>query len=208
MSVRRRQLRVPVWSALLRGVVAPSLLVMFGCAGNPTTFRAPADGIQAGDTLAVLPLVNLSQQQNAPDVVQNAVVVQLLEIGKFSVVDPGRVQDLVVRKRLRLADRLPLATLQEVGTELGCRFVLVGSVNAFGMVMEGPVSYPSVSVTMRMVRCDDGTIVWAGSHARRGDDTESVFGLGRVATLEQLTDKTVAELLESLREVKGQGAAK
>jgi TolB-like protein len=71
-------------------------------------------------------------------------------------------------------------------------------VNAFGMVAEGPVSYPSVSVTMRMVRCEDGRIVWAGSHARRGDDTESVFGLGRVSTLEQLTEKTVAELLESL----------
>jgi TolB-like protein len=124
--------------------------------------------------------------------------VRLLAIGSYSVVDPGAVQDLVLSKRLRLADRLPLETLQEISADLGCQYVLVGSVNAFGMVAEGPVSYPSVSVTMRMVRCEDGRIVWAGSHARRGDDTESVFGLGRVSTLEQLTEKTVAELLESL----------
>jgi TolB-like protein len=173
-------------------------LSLLACASNPSTFRAGSDGIQPGDTVAVLPLVNLSQQPNAPDVVQNAVVVRLLAIGSYSVVDPGAVQDLVLSKRLRLADRLPLETLQEISADLGCQYVLVGSVNAFGMVAEGPVSYPSVSVTMRMVRCEDGRIVWAGSHARRGDDTESVFGLGRVSTLEQLTEKTVAELLESL----------
>ena len=114
------------------------------------------------------------------------------------MVDPGEVQALVLQKRIRLADRLPLSTLQEIGTELGCRYVLVGSVNAFGMVSEASMSYPSVSLTMRMVRCSDGRIVWAGSHARRGDDTETVFGMGRVATLEQLTEKAVAELLESL----------
>lgn len=172
------------------------------CASSPATFRASSDGVQAGDTVAVLPLVNLSQQPNAPDIVGNAVVVQLLSIGTYPVVDPGAVQDVVLQKRIRLADRLPLATLQEIGTELGCRYVIVGSVNAFGMVSEASLSYPSVSLTMRMVRCSDGRIVWAGSHARRGDDTETVFGMGRVATLEQLTEKTVAELMKSLGRTK------
>jgi hypothetical protein len=61
---------------------------------------------------------------------------------------------------------------------------------------------------MRLVRCEDGRIVWAGSHARRGDDTETVFGLGRVTTLEQLADKTVAELMESLRGENGKEVAR
>jgi len=184
------------------GALAVGLALLLACASNPSTYRDQAGGIQPGDTVAVLPLVNLSQQPNAPDMVQNAVVVRLLALGEYNVVDPGAVQDLILRKRLRLADRLPLDALQEIKAELGCEYVLVGSVNAFGMVAEGQLSYPSVSVTMRMVDCEDGRIVWAGSHARRGDDTESVFGLGRVSTLEQLTEKTVAELFESLGQKK------
>ncbi|MDH4038356.1 MAG: hypothetical protein OEX18_13680 [Candidatus Krumholzibacteria bacterium] len=175
-----------------------SLALLIGCASNPSTFRASSDGVEPGDTVAVLPLVNLSQQPNAQDVVQGEVVVQMLALRLYNIVDPGAVQDLVIRQRLRLADRLPLETLRQVGTELGCKYVMVGTVNAFGMVSEATMAYPSVAVTMRMVRCEDGRIVWAGSHARRGDDTESVFGLGRVTTLEQLTEETVADLLESL----------
>jgi TolB-like protein len=189
-------------------LIVGACLVAIGCASNPATYRAPEDGIQPGDTVAVLPPVNLSQQQNAPDVVLNAAVVHLLEIGTYAVVDPGAVQEVVLEKRVRLADRLPLETLREIGAELGCGYVMVGSVNAFGMVSDGPVSYPSVAVTMRLVRCEDGRIVWAGSHARRGDDTETVFGLGRVTTLEQLADKTVAELMESLRGENGKEVAR
>ncbi|HEX5133208.1 MAG TPA: GNA1162 family protein [Candidatus Krumholzibacteria bacterium] len=192
-------------SGLIAAALAAAML--WGCAGAPASFRANVDGVQPGDTVAVLPLVNLSQQQNAPDVVFNAVFVELLEIADYAVVDPGLVQDMVLRLRLRLTDRLPLETLQQIGQELGCRYVLEGTVNAYGMVNDGPDAYPSVAVTMRMVRCADGRIVWAGSHARRGDDTETVFGMGRVGTLEQLAQTTVSELMQSLRNEKQQGAA-
>lgn len=173
-------------------------LAMWGCASHPASFRAGEDGIAPGDTVAVMPLVNLSQQQYAPDVVLNALVVELLGIDSFAVVDPGEVHEMVLEKRLRLTDRLPLATLREIGAALGARYVMEGTVNAYGMVDDAGMSYPSVSVTLRMVRCEDGRIVWAGSHARRGDDTESVFGLGRVGTLEQLAQVTVSELMETL----------
>ena len=149
-----------------------------------------------------MPLVNLSQQQNAPDVVLNTLIVQLLEIDAFAVIDPGEVHAVVLQKRLRLTDRLPLEMLQEIQTALGVRYVMEGTVNAFGMVNDGRETYPSVSVTLRLVRCADGRIVWAGSHARRGDDTESVFGLGRVGTLEQLTQITVSELMKTLHDGK------
>ena len=195
-STRRRRAAAPGYAL---GLAA---LAIWGCASQPASFRADSDGIVAGDTLAVMPLVNLSQHQNAPDVVLNAVVVELLGIDRFAVVDPGEVHEVVLEKRLRLTDRLPLEMLQEIQTALGTRYVMEGTVNAFGMIDDGGVTYPSVSVTLRIVRCADGRIVWAGSHARRGDDTESVFGLGRVGTLEQLTQVTVSELMETLHDGK------
>ncbi len=184
-------------AAVLAAAVA--VLSAWGCAGQPASFRATNGGIARGDTLAVLPLVNLSLQQNAPDVVLNAVVVEMLRMDSFTVVDPGEVHEMVLRRRLRLTDRLPLESLREIQADIGARYVMAGTVNGFGMVNDGTATYPSVSVTLRLVRCADGRIVWAGSHSRRGDDRESFFGLGRVGTLEQLTQATVSELLESLR---------
>lgn len=179
-------------------VTGLAALALWGCANAPASFRADGDGVAPGDTLAVMPLVNLSQQQNAPEVVLNALVVELLGMNAFVVVDPGEVHEVVLAKRFRLTDRLPLEALREIETATGARYVMEGTVNAFGMVDDSGVSYPSVAVTLRLVRCGDGRIVWAGSHARRGDDTESIFGLGRVATLEQLTQDTVSELMETL----------
>ncbi len=185
-----------------RAAVAFALVWGAGCAHAPASFRDKGDGIAAGDTLAVLPLVNLSLQQNAPDVVMNALVVELLDLGAFQVKDPGDVQRMVLEKRLRLTDRLPTEALHEVEADLGVKYVMEGTVNGFGMVNEGGDTYPSVSITLRMVRCSDGRIVWAGSHSKRGDDSESVFGLGRVGTLEQLTQITVSELVDTLQEKK------
>lgn len=171
----------------------------WGCAGRPSSFRGGLGEIERGSRLAVLPLVNLTQDQSAPDVVMNSLIVQVLDTGMFTVVDPGLVQSLVVDKRLRLTDRLSLQALSEIESDLGATYVMQGTVNDFGLIQEAGDAQPTVSVSLRIVACRDGRIVWAASHARRGDDRESVFGLGRIGTLEQLTQVTVGELMETLR---------
>jgi TolB-like protein len=143
--------------------------------------------------------VNFSRDERAPDVVGAALVVELLATKRFVVVDPGRVEEHVLAQRLRLTDRLPLEALQKVGADLGVEYVVVGSVNEFGMVPSATERVPTLSFAVRMVSCSSGAILWAATHSKRGDDAESMFTLGRIETLEELSAVAAREVAETIR---------
>ncbi|UCG51937.1 MAG: hypothetical protein JSW58_17530 [Candidatus Latescibacterota bacterium] len=150
-------------------------------------------------SLAVLPLLNLTRYEAASDVVMGALVVELLDLKVFEVVDPGVVEVVVVEKRLRLTDRLPLETIRDLGDRLQVEYLLVGSVSEFSVVRKGKTELPNVSISLRLIRCGDGRIVWAATHSKRGDDAESVFGIGRISTTEQLVAVMVEDMVETMK---------
>lgn len=170
----------------------------FGCAEHPQYYRGVVPNISDAKTLAVLPLVNFSQYDNASEIVLNALIVELLELKIFKVVDPGIVDAMVLEKRLRLTDRLPLAILQELGEQLGVEYLLVGSINEFSVIQGKNTRLPTVSISLRIVSCDSGQIIWASTHSRRGDDAESLFGIGRIEDIQQLAVVTVEEMINTL----------
>lgn len=195
---------VSLWEQLRRILCALIVLVfvgqaLTGCSHKPSYFRAETEAFEVGASLAVLPLLNLTRYEAASDIVMDALVVELLDSGVFEVVDPGVVEVLVLEKRLRLTDRLPLETIQEIGNRLQVECVLVGSVSEFSVVREGKTGLPNVSISLRLIRCDDARIVWAATHSKRGDDAESVFGIGRISTPEQLVTVMVKDMVETMK---------
>jgi len=179
-------------------VAAIAVASLTGCASNPQYFRSDLT-LEEPATLAVLPLVNLSKYDEAGDVVMNSLLIQLLDIRLFELVDRGLVDHAVLEKRIRFTDRLPLETMQELGRKLNAEYMLLGTVNEFDMITSRTETVPLVSISLRIVRSDTGTIFWAATHTRRGDDAESVFGLGRIMTLEQLTAVTVKDIAGTLK---------
>jgi TolB-like protein len=180
------------------GCAAIAAAALSGCASNPEYFRSDTK-LEQPATLAVMPLVNLSKYDEAGDVVMNSLLIQLLDIDFFEIVDPGLVDNAVLERRIRFTDRLPLATLQELGRDLNAEYMLLGSVNEFDMITSRTETVPLVSISVRIVRSETGTIFWAATHTRRGDDAESIFGLGRIMTLEQLTAVAVKDIAGTLK---------
>ncbi len=179
-------------------IVALSALALAGCSSKPQYFRSGVM-IDQPESLAVLPLVNLSKYDEAGDIVMHSLLVQLLDSGLFDIVDPGLVDHAVLERRIRFTDRLPLPVMQELGETLNADYVLLGSVNEFDMITNRTETVPLVSISMRIVRTDTGKIFWAATHTRRGDDAESVFGLGRIATLQRMTAVTVKDMTGTLK---------
>jgi curli biogenesis system outer membrane secretion channel CsgG len=175
-------------------------MLVAGCGSNPSYFNEGMLAIEGRPTLAVLPPLNLSQYENAPDIVTNALLVDLLESNRFTVLDPGLVEDVILEQRLRFTDRLSLEMLRHFGDQLGAEYLMMGMISDFGFVQDRGVSHPTVSVTLRIVRCNDGHIVWAASHAKRGDDAETVFGFGRIESIEQLAAAAVHEMTDTLKD--------
>ena len=61
--------------------------------------------------------------------------------------------------------------------------------------------YPAAAVALRLIDGSSGQVVWASTLARAGNDSESLFGLGRVHTLEELSSRMARELVRSMRDV-------
>lgn len=179
-------------------IVAVGTLALAGCSSNPQYFRS-AVAIDQPQSLAVLPLVNLSKYDEAGDIVMHSLLVELLDSGLFDIVDPGLVDHAVLERRIRFTDRLALPVMQELGDTLNAEYLLLGSVNEFDMTISRTETVPLVSISMRIVRSDTGKIFWAATHTRQGDDAESVFGLGRIATLERMTALTVKDMTGTLK---------
>jgi hypothetical protein len=184
--------------AMSAAALALCLAFAGGCASKPSYYRNDVAAVEPGSRVAVLPLVNLTHDVNAPDVVMNAFVVELLATHRFTVVDPGVVDHVIQQERIRLTDRLPLETLQSLGAKLGVDYLFVGSVNEYQITKEAQDHVPTVSVSMRMVSCSTSAIAWASTHSVRGNDRESVFTLGRISNLEELTSVVAHEMAQTL----------
>lgn len=180
------------------GMLALLIWLSAGCGSHPAYFRGDVAAIADSTPVAVLPLVNLSKDVNAPDIVLNAVLVELLATQRFHVVDPGQVEQAIQSERIRFSDRLSPETLHALAAALGVKYVFVGTVSEYAFVREAGADVPSVSFSLRMIACDTGNIVWAATHAKRGDDSETVFTLGRIDTLEELTTVAAHEMTQTL----------
>jgi len=190
--------RISLLPALPAIIVAAVMLA--GCAGGPRYFLAEQENFAPGSAVAVLPPVNYSRNQTAPDLVVDGLVLEILRLERLRPVDPGEVEKVILAKRIRLTDRMPSETLSEIGRLLNAKYILTGSINQFDYVTVRNESFPVISLSLRMIDADEGEVVWAATCTRRGDDSETVFGLGRVKTLERMCGIVTREMIETLKE--------
>jgi hypothetical protein len=78
-------------------------------------------------------------------------------------------------------------------------YLLFGSVLESDTFQNENQTVPSVGATLRLVEAATGSVRWAGVHFRAGDDRETLFGWGRVKTVERLIDDLAAEMLVDFR---------
>jgi hypothetical protein len=185
-------------TCLTSAVLGALILASTGCGTTPTHFRGGIPGIEGQPTLAILAPLNLSHYENAEDIVMNSLIVEMLQTELFSIMDPGLVEEAILQRRIRVTNRLPLESLQALGEALGATYLMVGTINEFGFLQDGQSNVPTVSISLRIVTCASGQIMWATSHSRSGDDAETVFGFGRIKTLDQLASATVREMTRTL----------
>jgi len=80
-----------------------------------------------------------------------------------------------------------------MGAVLKANVLMLGSVD---LLEDG--ENPQVAMNAQMINCFDGSVVWANSISRTGDDFATFFGIGRVTSLKKLIEITVEELLSNL----------
>ncbi|MBM3500251.1 MAG: hypothetical protein FJX74_16460, partial [Armatimonadetes bacterium] len=150
--------------------------------------------------IAVMPFEAASPQyDSAAQVVTQELVTSLLGTGLFDVVEPGVVYQALTQSGSRNLYGLDLETMQAVQDHIGpVRVFVVGMVQEYGDVRVGAESYPSVSLTARVLDAQSASILWAGSVSKTGADSEKVFGLGAIHSQGRVLRAAVKSLIAKI----------
>lgn len=150
-----------------------------GCAQMaPATYVHPTYDFSRVKKVAVLPLENLTSDQTAGEKMRKLVVTELLATGIVDVVEPGQVNRVLTAQNIQNLTMLSPEDFKKVGAALGVQMLIVGSVESYDRIQVGGVQAPEVTLTLRGVDVDSGTVVWATSHTQGGATFAArLFGL-------------------------------
>jgi TolB-like protein len=141
--------------------------------------------------IALFPLENFSEDSKALAYVMPLLREKLRKKG-ISVIDEDSLDRFLLKGRVRATGYISNDLAKKAGEELNIKAIFVGSINTF----EGGKN-PQVGFSARLVSSSDGSIIWADHAAATGEDYEGLLGLGRIDTIEDLTDKVMDKLLDS-----------
>ncbi len=152
-----------------RALILIAALGAMACAGTlpPTRFVNPDFDFAFVEKAAVLPLENLSTDQQAGVRATRLLITELLASGAVDVVEPGEVRAAFEA----VADRRRNPTTSQViamGKRLGVQAILVGTVTQSEGLRSGTVTVPVVTLDVHMLETETGTAVWAATHSEKG----------------------------------------
>jgi TolB-like protein len=150
--------------------------------------------------VAVLPLDNLTPDKNAGEVVRHVVITELLATGLVEVVVPGDSITAIQNLKVKPGTPLNAAQIKSVGKALKVQGVILGAVEKYGVIKQGNVSAPEVTITLMMADTSSGSIVWSVTKTRGGSSFwQRNFGT-RSDTMSETVLEVVREALETLFE--------
>lgn len=152
-----------------RFVLTAACLAGVACSGamKTTQFTNPQFDFGFVEKVAVLPLENLSKDNQSGERATRLLITELLASGSVEVVEPGELRAAMQRLKV---DRTTPTTEQIValGKELQVQAVLTGSVAESDTLRSGSVLVPVVTLDLHMVETESGQTVWAATHTERG----------------------------------------
>ncbi|WP_447972340.1 GNA1162 family protein [Nitrospira sp. Kam-Ns4a] len=158
-----------------RGANTISLLILLvSLAVSACTQAIRADPSNPIKTVAVLPLVNHSENLDGPVYVRELIAAEL-DRHQYAVKPIAEV-DRILKDEMgvTLGKQLDMATAQKLGETLGVDGVLYGSLDEFNHLMTGVYNEKRVRVRAKLVNCKTGQTVW-----KNGIGVKNVLAVGK-----------------------------
>lgn len=179
-------------------VIIAAILVWTGCGHRREVRMTEKVSLLDVKRVAVLPFDNLAQEINAGERVTHVFIAALHRERVVRILELGEVERFLIRNRIRSTSQVDLRLLSAMGRELGVDAVLLGIVDEYGYRVMSGEQIPVVGVSLRLLDTRTGGILLAASYSRSGVDSETVFTMGRIRSLTQLTDRVVTDIVEKL----------
>jgi TolB-like protein len=177
------------------------LLALLATGGAPAVRRSVGGTIPSDHPRAALmPFENLSGREEQSQTFTKIFFARLVASNAFEMVDPTRVEQAMDSLGIRSTASMTPGQVKTMADTLGVPYLLLGSVLESDTFQNDNNAIPSVGATLRLVEASSGRVLWAGVHFRSGEDRETVFGWGRVKSIERLISELASEMLRDFRD--------
>lgn len=183
--------------------VIACLFILFhsGCAGGgENTYKNRMMNFGAIQSVAVLPLQNLTSDDDSAARVRDTFMVMLLATEAIYVLPPGEVQRGIERAGLRDTSAPTLEQVQSLGKILDVDAIITGTLREYGPVRSGQTQANLISVSMQMLEVETGSIIWSGASTQGGIGFSDRLLGGGGDPMNGVTRDAVNDLLDQLFE--------
>ena len=168
-----------------------AMTVFFARATMAADYVHPKYDFSLIQKIAVLPLENLTQDQQAGERVRKIVVSEILAAGELDVVEPAQVNQALSQQQIQSISGISAKQIAELGKSLGVQAFVIGSVDNYERVNVGGGTFAEVAITLRALDAATGTVIWSTSKSAGGAGFFGrLFGFGG-DTMYEATQKAV-----------------
>ena len=174
------------------------LSLFYNCAG-PMSYIHPTADLTYIKTVAIVPLKNLTKENEAEGKVMNVVAAEVLRRGVFDVVEFGEVDKVLREEGVKKKEGVISKSVAErAGKRLNVQAFIVGAVEEYGVLRAGSSSYPEVSVTLKLIDVKSYKILWEATHNVKGATIlDRLFGIGKKSSSD-LCRELIEEMFDTL----------
>jgi len=167
-----------------------------GCEPKKYYIR-PNTEIKKFKKIAVLPFENFTSDEYAGEKLRNIVISELLLKG-IEVIEPGEVTKVLEEAKIYSLSSIKITDLQEIGKKLGVEGLIMGAVECFSINRGISITYPEVTINLRLIDVSSGNIIWSIRHTKGGANFWTRhFGTEGI-TLSECAKKAVKEAIDTL----------
>ena len=178
----------------LKLVLAVSLALLPGCGGGEQFRNAEMD-FGSIQTVAVMPLQNLSKDTLAGDRVKDVFIASLLATGGMYVLPPGEVARGIGSAGIANPTAPTPDEVIKLCKQLKIDGVITGTVREYGEVRSGSTAANAIAMGMQMFEGQTGKVIWSATTTQGGIGMmDRLFG-GGGETMNKVTEKAVNDLI-------------
>ncbi|RJX35039.1 MAG: penicillin-binding protein activator LpoB [Desulfurivibrio sp.] len=178
------------------------ILLQTGCALStpPNDFTNQTMDFSAIQSVAVLPFLNLTSDDQAAERVRDSFMGMLLATEAFYVLPSGEVNRGISRAGLRTPQTPSAEEAKSISTILEVDAVITGVLREYGTVRSGSAEANLVSLSLQMLETEKGTVIWSASSTQGGITMgDRLLGSGG-QPMNKVTEQVVNDLLNKLFE--------
>jgi hypothetical protein len=174
------------------------LFSLMACASSGDFYRDPNMDFGSIQTVAVMPLANLSRDSTAGDRVRDVFINKLLATGAVYVLPVGEVAKGALKAEIQNPITPSPDEVVKLAGLIKVNAVITGVLREYGEVRSSTSSANAISLSLQMVEGQTGKTVWTASTTKGGISIwDRLFG-GGGRPMNDVTEKAVEDVIDKL----------